>query len=465
LSTVRWGGVPPAGRAAGAAALLTAAVAVAVLAPACARRPVEARSGAVVHGARGGEVERRMPSASAIPTGGRVVRVALGESVASPRVSATGAFTVGDADGRAVLGHGGAGASWTVERQGEQLRAVGPGGGTSWRAGPLVVRAAPGGFVTFGGKSWRGELWLHPAAGGGVTVVDRLPAEEYLRGVVPLELSADDGGSLAAVQAQAVAARSYTYSRLAEFLPRAAAVAQARLPFDLRATVRDQVYGGMAAERPVADRAIASTSGLVLRYEGTVVSAPYHSACGGTTAAPEEIWGETPAPYLRAVSDRVPGTDRAYCEDAPRYRWTREWDGETLEQVLARYLRGTPATARAAAGGVGPVRGVDVVGRTGSGRAAGVEVRTAAGRQLLRGNAIRFALRSRGGEILPSTYFSATADADGAGRVVRLVVRGAGNGHGVGMCQWGAVGRSRAGQDYRTILRTYYPGTTVEPVE
>jgi stage II sporulation protein D len=442
-----------------AARALGAVAVVAGVAAGCGARP----RGAVAREARDGEVERI--ASGGARSAGRVVRVALAEAVPEARVGATGASSVVGADAGLVLGRAGAGAEWTVERRGDQLRALGPAGGTSWTAGPLVVRAeAPDAFVTYGGRRWRGELWLHAGPGRGLTVVDRLPAEEYLRGVVPLELAGGDGADLAAVQAQAVAARSYTYSRLAEFLPRAAAQAHARFPFDVRATVRDQVYGGVGAERPGADRAVATTAGLVLRYEGALVSAPYHSACGGSTAAAEELWGADPAPYLRAVSDRVPGTDRVYCDAAPRYRWTRTWAGDELAQVLARYLRANAAGA-APAGAVGVPRGLDVLERTPSGRAGSVAVRTDAGRYVLRGNAIRFTLRGRAGDILPSTYFTATAEADGAGRVARLVVRGAGNGHGVGMCQWGAVGRARAGQDFRTILRTYYPGTTVEPVE
>jgi len=213
----------------------------------------------------------------------------------------------------------------------------------------------------------------------------------------------------------------------------------------------------------------------VLRYDGAVVSAPYHSTCGGSTAASAELWGDEPAAYLRAVSDRVPGSERAYCDVSPRFRWTRTWERVELEQVLARYLRAAAAQSRApgdvdggalaVADAPRTVRAVDVLARTPSGRVGSVVVHTNSGRVVLRGNAIRFALRARGGEILPSTYFTATAETDGAGRVGRLVVRGGGNGHGVGMCQWGAVGRARAGQDFRTILRTYYPGTTVEPVE
>jgi stage II sporulation protein D len=62
---------------------------------------------------------------------------------------------------------------------------------------------------------------------------------------------------------------------------------------------------------------------------------------------------------------------------------------------------------------------------------------------------------------LNSTYFTAETETDGSGEVSRLTIHGGGYGHGIGMCQWGAIGRARAGQDYRTILTTYYPGTTV----
>jgi stage II sporulation protein D len=214
---------------------------------------------------------------------------------------------------------------------------------------------------------------------------------------------------------------------------------------------------------------VRATQGLVIRFGGAVVSAPYHSACGGSTAEPQELWQATPEPYLRRVSDRIPGTvDRYYCDIAPRFRWAREYDAVTLESVLSRYLR---TYARPAApgtrtgGGVGAVHALTVEGRTPSGRVETLAVATDAGRFLLRGNDIRFALRSAGGEILASTYFSVDAAAAGDGRLTRVTFRGNGNGHGVGMCQWGAVGRARAGQDFRAILRAYFPGTTVEPAE
>jgi stage II sporulation protein D len=89
-------------------------------------------------------------------------------------------------------------------------------------------------------------------------------------------------------------------------------------------------------------------------------------------------------------------------------------------------------------------------------------VRTDGGPVVLRGGQIRSALRAGGGEILNSTYFTVeTAAVCADGQLARLTLRGSGNGHGVGMCQWGAVGRARAGSDYREILAAYYPGTTL----
>jgi stage II sporulation protein D len=70
-------------------------------------------------------------------------------------------------------------------------------------------------------------------------------------------------------------------------------------------------------------------------------------------------------------------------------------------------------------------------------------------------------LRTPGGEILNSTYFSVQTESRRDGSLARLVVKGNGYGHGIGMCQWGAIGRARAGQSARAILATYYPGTTV----
>ena len=390
--------------------------------------------------------------------GDRTVRVAVGTIAGGARVSGTGEWRLYDGGGRSVLVRGVGGDVWTIEVQGRQLRAVRADGvPTAFRDGPLVARPVErDALVSWNGKRYRGELAL-VATDSGVLAVNRLPVEDYLRGVVPLEIGPRTAAEHAAVEAQAVAARSYTYVRLGATTP--SVVASGR-PYDLVSTVDDQVYGGADAERPVTDAAVAATANQVITYAGRVVNAPYHSTCGGSTAEVGEVWyRQPPEPYLRRVSDRIPGTaDRYYCDASPRFSWTRSYDAASLNAVLDRYLR---AYASVAPGGVGATRFVALTGTTPSGRAAGLRIDTDRATYTLRGNDVRFVLRSSGGEILNSTYFSVEPSVGRDGHVSQLTIRGTGYGHGIGMCQWGAIGRARAGQDYRTILQTYYPGTTL----
>ena len=111
----------------------------------------------------------------------------------------------------------------------------------------------------------------------------------------------------------------------------------------------------------------------------------------------------------------------------------------------------------------GIARALAVSSHTRSGRVGTLLISTDRGNFTLRGNDIRYVLRPPGGEILNSTNFMIESISGADGSLARVNIRGTGNGHGVGMCQWGAIGRARAGQDFRTILRTYYPGTTVGP--
>jgi stage II sporulation protein D len=386
----------------------------------------------------------------------QLVRVALAIGVADARLSATSSWRIYEADGASIVAEGVAGEAWRFERAGRRIRAVSLDGfATEYHGSPLVVRpAAWGGFVTHSGRRYRGEVLVH-ASDNGITVVNRLPVDDYLKGVVPMEIgNTRTMEEFAAAEAQAVAARSYAYVRLGGETE--------RRWYDLRPTVVDQAYGGVNAETVVGTRAVEATAGLVLKYDDRIVNAPYHSTCGGTTAEAPEAWPTRGEPFLQRVSDRVPGTDRFYCDLSPRFRWTRELSAGGLNTTVARYLRDYAAVPRR---GPGAVRGVVVASRTGSGRVGSVEITTAdGGRYRLRGNDARFVFRTFGGQILNSAWFAVDATADSDGNIGRLTLRGAGYGHGVGMCQWGAIGRARAGQDFRTILQAYFPGTVVEPV-
>jgi stage II sporulation protein D len=116
-------------------------------------------------------------------------------------------------------------------------------------------------------------------------------------------------------------------------------------------------------------------------------------------------------------------------------------------------------------GGPGKVRHLAIQERTRSGRVGMLEVETERGAYPVRGDDVRSVIRAPGGEILSSTYFSLEPVYSSDGVLERVTFRGQGHGHGVGMCQWGAIGRARAGQSYRQILATYYPGTTVGPIQ
>jgi stage II sporulation protein D len=323
---------------------------------------------------------------------------------------------------------------------------------TVWTNGPIVARSERGVPITFGGKAYRGEIVIQGSDTAAI-VVNRLSVEDYVRGVVPLEIGGRAVSDSAAIQAQAVAARSYANTHLANDPSRS---------YDVTAGVRDQVYGGAGAENTISNRAVESTRGLVVKYAGRIVNAPYHSTCGGTTAAASEVWRSDDEPYLVRVSDRIGLTNRYYCDIAPRFSWTKSFDARTLNAALAQYLA-TYVNVPARQPGV--ARSVSVASRTPSGRVAMLTIATDRGTFGLRGNDIRYVMREPGGEILNSTYFSVEPSAASDGSLARITLRGTGYGHGVGMCQWGAIGRARAGQDYRTILRTYYPGTTVGPAE
>ena len=412
--------------------------------------------------------------ASALPRGAgepviddndQPVRIALSTSDESAKVGGTGSWRIYSRNSSNLVTSGSPGDAMKIEPRSGQMVVVKPDGSvTSRRSGPLLVRSTtPGSFVTYEGKRYRGEL-IVTQGDGGLLVVNRLGVESYLRGVVPLEIGDRKPGEEAAVEAQAVAARSYTYIHMAEAGNRG---------FDMYGSIQDQAYGGVDAEKPMSDAAVASTRDMVIKFAGRIISTPYHSTCGGRTASVSEVWWRQPdQPYLQPVSDQIPGSSSYYCDPSPRFRWTATFDGDQLRASLEKYLGTvTPAVEPAVAVSssaprlsLGRILGFRVEGRTASDRVAAVSIQTERGNYVVRGNDVRFILRTPGGGLLGSTYFTAELTSDGSGGIGNLVMRGGGYGHGIGMCQWGAIGRARAGQDYRTILTTYYRGTTVSRV-
>ena len=145
-------------------------------------------------------------------------------------------------------------------------------------------------FVRFNEKPYRGRLEVFANARGSLTVVNVVGLEDYVRGVVPNELSPGAYPAIEALKAQAVAARTYALKHLGQF---------AREGYDLLPDTRSQVYGGLSTERPLADRAVAETRGRVLTHKGEAIDAVYTSTCGGRTEHSENVFGGGAVAYLR----------------------------------------------------------------------------------------------------------------------------------------------------------------------
>jgi stage II sporulation protein D len=295
------------------------------------------------------------------------------------------------------------------------------------------------------GKPYRGVVEVLRDRDG-LTVVNRLGMEDYLLGVVSAEMGRRSASEQPALRAQAVVSRTYAFRNLGRWRAKG---------FDLSATVSDQAYGGVTAETPEGRAAVAATRGLVLTYKGGPIEAFYFSTCGGRTAEGYEVFRGASRPYLRSADDVAPN-GVAYCSISPRYRWREEWTGESLRSILGRSL---PGLAGRAPGRIDRISDIRVTHRSRSGRVDQLAVSTGGPEVRVDGHTtIRQVLRTSAGDLLRSASF--TLVAVGAGRnVTHLVADGMGAGHGVGLCQWGAVGRARAGQGYEQILAAYYPGT------
>ena len=381
------------------------------------------------------------------------VRVGIVVDQPSGDFSATGQYRVLGPDG-AILAVVDAGVAWRVEPGDgpDQLSLVRPDRPQpDLVAQPVTVRPdRPEDLVVIAGRRYRGEATLVRGSSG-VTIISRVPLEWYVQSVVAVELGMRGPDVREAVKAQAVASRTYA----AHYRGRREA-----LGFDLFATVADQVYPGADAEQPEVTAATRATYGQVVTWNGQPIEALYHSTCGYSTEASDQVFrGGPQLPYLRAVSDRFgPGKNDFYCSGSPNFRWTEQWDSTALNAVLARTL---PAALGAAAANAGRVTDLRIAATSPSGRVASLVVSTAKGDYTIPSYQVRDVLRPTPDRQLLSTLFQLYVQRQG-GQLVKVTAAGAGAGHGVGLCQWGAVGRAKAGQPYAQILATYYPGTRLE---
>jgi len=416
-------------------------------------------------------VKRPAPVARAVPK----IRVGLVVKAATITVSGTGMFQIGikDSDRKpkicapgerwtfiSATGGGESGDTGTGTGEGGQpstspavagIEVIDPDGLSRGviDATFAITSLEPETFLTVNGKKYRGSFEIFQSPSRLVTLVNVADVESYLRGVVPNEIGSSSAQILEAVKAQAVAARTYCFF----FSGRYSADG-----FDVLPTVQDQLYTGVDGERPLSDQAIAETYGVVATFDGQPIRANYFSTCGGATAAIEEVWAKEPLPYLRGVEDKEGFGSEPYCCQAPNYRWKETWTAEQFESIFKKNFRVQYPTA-AQPSPEERVVDVRVAERSKSGRVKILEIVTPDNIYRIRGDSIRLVIRPANGQssILRSTLFDVDVQRD-QGYATIIAFNGGGNGHGVGMCQMGAMEMAREGKNFHQILTHYYRG-------
>ncbi|MCK5800967.1 MAG: SpoIID/LytB domain-containing protein [Deltaproteobacteria bacterium] len=350
-----------------------------------------------------------------------------------------------------------------AKRPSARLQATDLGSGTQIRLRDAVwfAPASDRGVVSVGsvegrslGKKYWGQLYVTVDRNGRLAVVNAVPADKLLAGLVPAEIF--PSAPIAALRAQAIAARSDLLSKIGtrHFVD----------PYLICSWQHCQVYRGAGYEQARTTKAVTTTRGLILaRKDGGLVDAVYHAVSGGFTEDNEKVWPGSPDPVLRGKLDG-PGADM------------RAYRGGITEQNIARWLAFRPQTWSARSGmnrtkvrwrvrrssasisaklkhlGMGPVVAIKVLSRGRSGRARLVEVRGALGKGRVRGE---LAIRRAFGN-LRSSMFIVSPVRGASGAVVAFEFTGGGWGHGVGMCQTGAIGMAKAGRRFKQILQHYY---------
>ena len=375
------------------------------------------------------------------------VRVGLKVDTAAVALSATTAAQLIGQDGK-VIADIPANERWTFTASGETVIATSPAGVTrTSSATPLRLQPAAHGFVMVADKPYRGEMILRRAGNDRITLINSLAMEQYLMGVVAFEIGHMPASQIEASKAQAIAARTYAVGAMGS---------RNALGFDFYATVADQVYGGTTGEDSITSRAVRETRGEIITYNNEPIIAYYSSTCGGRTAAVAEVWPwRNGRPYLKSRSDMMPDGKTAYCQTSNRFRWNVAWGADSLKAVLQHTLgqrTGNPSMR------IDAINDVRVTGTTPSGRAEAVEITADGVVHRIPADSIRWVLRPDRVRSLNSSFIlalHALAPAEGE-PVSRLEVTGTGWGHGIGMCQVGAINRAKAGQSYRDILLAYY---------
>ncbi|MBT3748205.1 MAG: SpoIID/LytB domain-containing protein, partial [Bacteroidetes bacterium] len=203
--------------------------------------------------------------------------------------------------------------------------------GVAWKSGSdsgfnatglIIMPLNPVGNLIWDETPYPGEFLIQKR-GQGLTLINIVELEQYLRGVVPWEIGRPGLIGMAALEAQSVAARTYSIANLKN---------REVLGFDMWADVRDQVYRGHSGLDQLCDKAISNTAGMILRSGGQIVEAYYCSTCGGKTSNINQVWAKESKPYLVSHPDGPAGN--YHCSASKYSKWETVFNGGEIDQTL-----------------------------------------------------------------------------------------------------------------------------------
>lgn len=213
-------------------------------------------------------------------------------------------------------------------------------------AGFLILPSSASGFLCLDGKPYRGLFDVFMNKSGRITLVNQLGVEDYLPGVVPVELSPTSFPEYEALAAQSIAARTYALKNMGRYRTEG---------FDLSDDTRTQVYGGVSVENPVTNDVVRRTSGIAIYYQNKLIDAMFMSTCGGRTEDFANVYDTLPVPYLQSVFCSIEhGSEKGEILVEGTHELTEPFlaeDGSLANRnlELARIIKLIPAAAEAAA--------------------------------------------------------------------------------------------------------------------
>ncbi len=296
-------------------------------------------------------------------------------------------------------------------------------GAEEWACRGILIQPVRDRDLYLDDSRFRGTISIWKAKNRLMFAINKLDIEKYLYGVLHHEVA--PWWPMEALKAQAVAARTYaTYQ---------AQVSKAN-EYDVKSSTSSQVYGGSTTERYRSKKAVDRTAGQILTYEGKVFPGYFHATCAGVTAGADELWDI----HLPPIAG---GAKCNYCRISPHYYWQAKVPLSVIEEKLKTNNRP-----------IGQILKLEPITQTPSGRVGSLKITGTLQETVIAAKDFRVWV---GGDTMKSTTFVVEIKEDFA------EFHGKGWGHGVGLCQWGALGQSLLGRTYQDILKFYYPGAVI----